>query len=295
LIFTFNFFLFPIFLFIGIYEFKDKKKHVILFVLTFLSFLLIQGIFNEYRFGDFFDFGFGTQQQGADLLKNIEGLYAYLISPGKSIFVYFPLSILFPVSWILFYKKDKSLALMFIGITVITYFYIGTSNIWDSAGGMWGPHRYLLPIIPLIIITLGTLFQKFQSKRFKIIFILLAIAGFVVNLFGKLVWYRFLWNFIWHQENVAKTNIDTTWNLHDSIVFQAFRVIQTGYVENLTGQAHFFSIGLTGCTYDLFIYCSNKLIFSLLLSIAIILGLYITYLIFFKKCQNSIDLNNSKS
>ncbi len=184
---------------------------------------------------------------------------------------------------------------MFVGITVITYFYIGTSNIWDSVEEIWGSHRYLLPIILLIIITLGILFQKFQSKRFKIIFILLAIAGFVVNLFGKLIWYRFLWNFIWHQENVAKTNIDTTWNLHNSIVFQSFRVIQTDYVENLTGQVHFFNIGLTGYTYDLSLYCSNKLIFSLMLSIPIILRLYITYLIFFKKCQNSIDLNNSKS
>ena len=217
------------------------------------------------------------------MLKNTEGLYAYLISPGKSIFVYFPLAILFPVSWILFYKKDKILSLFFIVIVIITYFYIGTSNIWDSAGGMWGPHRYLLPIIPLVIITLGTLFEKFHSKSFKIIFILLAIAGFIINLFGKLVWYRFLWNFIWHQENITKTKIDTTWNLSDSIVIQAFRVIETNYVENLTGQAHFFKIGLIGCTYDLFFYCNDKLIFFLLLGVTITVGLYTAYLIFLKK------------
>ena len=287
--------LFPIFLFIGIYEFKNNKKHVAFFIITLFLFLLIQGIFNEYRFGDFLDFGFGTQQQGSDLLKNIEGLYAYLISPGRSIFVYFPLFFLFPISWILFFKKDKLLALTFIGIIIVTYFYIGTSNIWDSAGGMWGPHRYLLPIIPLVIITLGTLFEKFQSTRFKIIFILLATVGFVVNLLGKLVWYRFLWSFIWHQENITKTNVDTTWNLFDSVVFQAFRVIQTSYVENLTGQAHFLKIGLTGCAYDLFFYCSDKLFFLLLLSVTIVFGLYVVYLIFFKKYQNSIDLNNSKS
>lgn len=275
--------LFPIFLFIGIYEFKDKKKHIIFFIIVLFSFLLLQGVFNEYRFNNFFDFGFGTQQQGSDLLKNTEGLYAYLISPGKSIFVYFPLAILFPVSWILFYKKDKILSLFFIVIVIITYFYIGTSNIWDSAGGMWGPHRYLLPIIPLVIITLGTLFEKFHSKSFKIIFILLAIAGFIINLFGKLVWYRFLWNFIWHQENITKTKIDTTWNLSDSIVIQAFRVIETNYVENLTGQAHFFKIGLTGCTYDLFFYCNDKLIFFLLLGVIITVGLYTAYLIFLKK------------
>ena len=148
---------------------------------------------------------------------------------------------------------------------------------------MWRLHRYLLPIIPLVIITLGTLFKKFRLKSFKIIFILLAITGFIVNLFGKLVWYRFLWNFIWRQENITKTNIDTTWNLSDSIVIQAFRIIQTNYVENLTGQAHFFKIGLTGCTYDLFFYCSDKLIFFLLLIVIVIVGLYTAYLIFFKK------------
>ena len=153
--------LFPVFLFIGIYEFKNQRKHLILFVIVLFSFLLIQGYFNELRFGDFLDFGFGNQQQGSDLLKNTEGLYAYLASPGRSIFVYFPLAILFPVSWYFFYKKERNFALSFMAIIVISYFYIGTSNIWDSAGGMWGPHRYLLPIIPLIIISFGQLHCRF--------------------------------------------------------------------------------------------------------------------------------------
>lgn len=92
---------------------SKTRKNTLFFIIVLFSFLLFQGVFNEYRFNNFFDFGFGTQQQGSDLLKNTEGLYAYLISPGKSIFVYFPLAILFPVSWILFYKKDKILSLFF--------------------------------------------------------------------------------------------------------------------------------------------------------------------------------------
>lgn len=72
--------------------------------LAIVTSIFILALYNWFRFGSLFDFGYGTEKFGSSLLA---GLYGILLSPGRSLFIYSPiLTLAIPGAW-LFYKKEK--------------------------------------------------------------------------------------------------------------------------------------------------------------------------------------------
>lgn len=125
-----------------------------------------------------------------------EGVWGFLFSSGKSIFLYSPLFLLLPMFW---HKIRKEITPELIGFGSLALFFliflgsawipnpVGKTPIWYG-GMVWGP-RYFAPVIPgLMIITFHILKQlNVWQKRF-IVAPLIALA-ISVQLVGSSVIY----------------------------------------------------------------------------------------------------------
>jgi len=126
-------------------------------------------------------------------------LFGILFSPGAGLFIYSPILFVSFVGFFDFYKKNKSdciLFLSFVGIFVL-FFAAGTN--WHGFNG-WGT-RYLLPVIPFLMIPIAASIEKRMHFSFKISVIFLGIAGFLINLVYLLQdvsW--FVWGFFGSDE-----------------------------------------------------------------------------------------------
>ncbi|MEW6203624.1 MAG: hypothetical protein AB1546_16740, partial [bacterium] len=95
------------------------------------------------------------------------GLHGLLFSPGKSIFIYCPLVLAFFPATAAFRKSHSAESKLFTACAVIYLLIHAKWNLW---GGdlSWGP-RYLVPVVPMLILPLGALLDaKSRTPRFII-------------------------------------------------------------------------------------------------------------------------------
>jgi len=274
----------PGFLIFGIFSFKDDKRKLIAFLVGVVIIAAIIGSINYARFDSITSFGFGSTQEGKFLIGPTEGLYAFLLSPGKSIFLYFPIALLFPLGIYFFYKKNKPLAILIIYLILVTYLYLGFASNWNLSN-TWGPHRYLLPLIPLIVIPIGSLLIE-PSKKLRWAIISLSVIGFIFSMIASLVWFRFTMSFSRAMAQQAGLiehyNEVRTWDPSYSPPLVNFAILATDYVGKVTASAEtrgvggFFQMVISGCSFDVFIFCKFGIIPIILLGILIaILGFFI--------------------
>jgi len=261
-------FLFPGIVIFGIWQFRKSKKQISIFLIGLIIMILIQGYLNYERFGSVDDIGIG----GAGIIWekiSITGIIGHLFSPGRSIFLYFPLSILFPAAIYFLYKIDKSLAILFLYLSVVGFVYISLSDArWSFSE--WGSHRYHLSIIPIVTITLGSIIVNF-SRQIKVMLgiIVLSIIGFFVNLFAVLVGYENIFHYGHYL--ISKFLYGPggfTLNSYYSPAILSVQVLLTDWVSTkpITEK-----IGLIGCNYDLYFYCEYGIFSILLLSVLIVI------------------------
>ena len=119
----------------------------------------------------------------------ITGLYGQFLSSGKSIFLYAPLLLLWPIGiWL--QRQNRQLTLSLLGI-IAAIVFIHTNVIFWHGDGAWGP-RYLMLAMPFMVWplaavyhTLGTLSQTVRRAVFLPMIIATAIvqiAGLSINL-----------------------------------------------------------------------------------------------------------------
>jgi hypothetical protein len=101
-----------------------------------------------------------------------EGLYGLLLSPGKGLFIFSPVIILGIIG--LFFFKPRSWTLLILSLSLMFIISHSTYSVWSSGGG-WGP-RFLLPIIPLLILPMGITFRLFKNNSFGKMFLIVIIA-----------------------------------------------------------------------------------------------------------------------
>ncbi len=109
-------------------------------------------LYNAYRFGTPFDWGY----RGVDVQWDtplLKGLYGLWLSPGKGALVFMPilgLSLgLWPRFWRWHPRWGSAALASLLAYTVPLAMY----HHWNGGGG-WGP-RFLLPIVPLLLLPLG--------------------------------------------------------------------------------------------------------------------------------------------
>ena len=109
-----------------------------------------------------------------------EGLGGLLLSPGVGLFIFIPIMLTVFFSFPDFYRKNKASLVFFISLVSVYVVYFGSLDLWHGLV-TWGP-RYLLEIIPFMLIPLGASLKIRDKKFLMIILILLCATGFLFNL-----------------------------------------------------------------------------------------------------------------
>jgi len=136
---------------------------VLFFAPPFLAFLGIQAWHNFIRYGGIWQFGYGTGRGAMGFCTPLYvGLWGLFLSPGKSFFLYTPLAILSLLSLRCFFQKNKAEALLFLSIVIIYTLPHARWCLW-AGDWAWGP-RFLLVIIPYLILPCGRFFEKWNRK-----------------------------------------------------------------------------------------------------------------------------------
>ena len=139
----------------------DGLKQLLAVGLPIVGWLVIIGWWNWARFGNPSETGYGSElTQFTTPLW--DGLYGELFSSGKGFFLY-NLTLLGGIAGLvsLVRRPDgKMLGLMVGGVSLIYSLIYATWYEWYG-GGVWGP-RFLVPLIPLLLVGLGPLLEDLR-------------------------------------------------------------------------------------------------------------------------------------
>lgn len=119
--------------------------------------------------------GYEKARWDAPVLTGLQGL---LLSPGASIFVYTPLLLLTPFAFPSFFRRHRAEAWFVLGQAAL---YLVLFSMFPNWHGLWcfGP-RYMVPIIPLLMLPLGAWLEA-RGRRLWPALATLALAGLWVQ------------------------------------------------------------------------------------------------------------------
>jgi hypothetical protein len=264
----------PVFL---VYSFfsvmRHQKMDFILLLVILGTVLFYAGLTNYARYHSFTEFGYGYYSSLA-AHNGWKGLIGLLVSPGAGLIFYFPLALLLPLGAKYMYKENKSLFCLCLYIIVANWIYYGTLSFgfepasW-SGGIAWGP-RYLLPVLPFMLIILGYIFRNIKKRIFlKSIVLGLCLAGFYVNLSGVLIWFQYGLMYGWAIEQLASypNYMDrmTWYPIYSPIVLHT-KALATDYVSTIHPEQYvntswnWAGYGNAPCKYDFYVYCNFGMI-----------------------------------
>lgn len=144
-------------------------------------------IWNELRFGSWSSSGYWGRINSfvLDPVRNLTALLANLISPGRGIFIFFPLSILAVLGLFLLIRKDWWVGGLMNGIVIGSWLMYSTWYQW-GAGVSWGP-RFFIPLIPYLCVLSWFGWEGFTrfSRKVRIwLWSLLVALGAIASLQG---------------------------------------------------------------------------------------------------------------
>ena len=248
---------------------RHDIKNFLLLVSLIALMLFFVGLVNYARFGSFTDFGYGYFSSLA-AHDGWRGLIGLLVSPGVGLIFFFPIAVLLPLGAKYMYKDNRALFFLCIYIIIANWIYIGTLSYgaepssW-SGGIAWGP-RYLIPVMPFIMIVLGSIFLHLRRRRIlKAIVISLCLVGFYVNLSGILIWFQYGLMYGWYVERLATSPnyMETmTWSPAYSTIVLQTKAMLADYVSSINPEQYigtslsWAAYGNAPCSYDLYLYCN---------------------------------------
>lgn len=137
--------------------------------------------YNLYAFGNLVAGGYGEETWSTPLYV---GLYGLLLSSGKSLFLYVPLTIVVPLALVVFYRTGRQ-AETFLFAALFVVHLLLHAGWWSWYGGWsWGP-RFLVPALPFLILPLGALWPGGIARQIGLI--ALAIVSVWVQFLGVAV------------------------------------------------------------------------------------------------------------
>jgi hypothetical protein len=138
---------------------------------------------NAILFGSPFAFGYPAVAEGAKRLNSfgtpiLKGLYGFLLSPGKSIFLFAPPVILALAGIGALWKRERGLATLAALLPLVDLLFFAKYSQWEG-GYCVGP-RYMVPALVLLCLGLGPILAGGKA-RVKAFAVVLLIAGALVQ------------------------------------------------------------------------------------------------------------------
>ncbi len=148
---------------------------------------------NAYLHGNLFEFGYPSAAEGGKALNTFEtplatGLLGFLVSPGKSIFLFSPPILLALAGLPRLWRRDRGLAFVAAGAPVVYLLFFATYTQWEG-GYCYGP-RYLVPALALLGLGVGPALDSIRSgidggsRAMSLLAIAVFAAGFFVQAIG---------------------------------------------------------------------------------------------------------------
>jgi hypothetical protein len=135
--------------------------------------VLLTAAYNVARFGD--PLMFGYQDEGFTI-ASLGGVRILLLDPSKSLILFAPIAILFPVAFVRLWHRDRSAAVLIASTFVVT-FVVAAAWHNPNGGWCWGP-RLLIPGLVPSIAALAPSFDRPHNRRLAIG---LFVLGFAVS------------------------------------------------------------------------------------------------------------------
>jgi hypothetical protein len=174
-------------------------RYSVCFALPVIGVFALIMYLNYARFGNALLFNAPSQAKGFSTPLWL-GLYGNLFSIGRSIFVYSPPTLLALFTFRKFYRSYRAEARLFLAVAVIYLMLYSTYGFWEG-GWTWGP-RFLFPIVPLLILSLG---YGLAGGSNKAILALLVCLGIGIQILGVTINYSYVyWD--WQRMNLVPEN-----------------------------------------------------------------------------------------
>jgi hypothetical protein len=142
--------------------------------------LLVWAGLNNFRFGSLLMSGKGGPNHPSPFGNPLVGLIGLLFSPGKSIFLYSPPTVLALLGLYHLFRRERRLGQAVVA-SAAAYLALISSLSFFGGDWCWGP-RYFVSILPLL--ALGFPLLKFDTARRQLGIGTLVVAGLAVQLLG---------------------------------------------------------------------------------------------------------------
>lgn len=169
-----------------------RVRDAFLFGLGLVPFAAVDLWYNWYRFNSPFQTGHYEKLFGYPPQKGIPGL---LVSPGKGILWYCPVILLLVIAGPRFYRRYPALFTAFMALCAGLVVLYANVTFWHG-DPTWGP-RYIFPMVPFLVLPLGTLFTVRSGWRrpLWVLTALVVAVSFTIQLSAVSVsqwrsWYR---------------------------------------------------------------------------------------------------------
>ncbi|RMD97013.1 MAG: hypothetical protein D6812_16035 [Deltaproteobacteria bacterium] len=165
-----------------------RLREAAAFLLPLMGAFCVQLAYNHARYGSPFTFGyFSIDDRPGFSTPLYVGLYGYLFSPGRSIFLYSPPLIAALLAFPAFLRRCRVEGYALLSIFLLFLGCYATWHVWDG-GWCWGP-RYLLQSLPFLLLPLAETIES-GSRQGRFFLALCVGAGVFVQVPGVLIDYN---------------------------------------------------------------------------------------------------------
>jgi len=162
-------------------------RHLFYFVFPILLAGLVTQAYNFARFGNIFTTGYGREASLAGFSTPLYvGLHGMLFSSGKGFFWFTPLAIMGLFAFPKFTRPYRREAFLFGAVLIVNLLFYAKFKSWAGEGS-WGP-RYLVPLVPFLLLPIGGLL-KTGLKKSRYCFFGLLLSGFLIQLAGVSIYF----------------------------------------------------------------------------------------------------------
>jgi hypothetical protein len=159
-----------------------RVRACIAFTAPVAALTLVQVAYQAWAFGSPAGGGYAGEGWTTPLLVGLNGL---LLSPGKSLLLFVPLALLAPWGWVRWAVDGRKREAVWFAAISLGWLLVH-AKWWTWHGGWsWGP-RFLLVIMPFLIVPLGALWTRARRGVRRLI-LALAVLGLVVELGGVVI------------------------------------------------------------------------------------------------------------